>query len=72
MAPPFAAAATLDPTSADAVAARWAALRALPLSEEPLTDEEREAFDEGERFLAAGQRGVPHAELERVRRSLGE
>lgn len=75
MAPPPAAAA-LALTPADAAAERMAALLALPLSDEPLTDEEREAFDEGERFLASGQRGVNPSEIretiERMRHEQGE
>ena len=55
------------------VAECLAALLALPLSEEPLTDEEREAFDEGERFLASGERGHTTAEIEAlIERSRGD
>jgi hypothetical protein len=58
----------------DAVAARWAALQALPLAEEPQTDEERALFDEAQRFVESGQRGIPAAEVTAAleRRARGE
>lgn len=56
---------TLDlaPNDRDA-AERLAALLALPVSDEPLTDDERAAFDEGERLLASGEGGPITAEIE--------
>lgn len=54
--------AVLKP-SQDPKAARWASLLSLPVSDEPLTDEEREAFEEGQRFLASGARGHTTEEL---------
>ncbi len=76
MPPPSAAAALLAPSSSDAPAERLAMLRALPVSDEPLTEEEREAFEEGERFLRSGQRGRSSEEMlariEQMRRDAGE
>lgn len=62
----------LDESPADLVAARWAALRALPLSGEPLSDEERAAFEVGARFLAAGERGLSPAEVHEKRPQRGD
>ena len=74
--PPPPAAALLVPPSSDAAAERLAMLRALPVSDEPLTEEEREAFDEGERFLRSGQRGRSSEEMlariDQMRRDAGE
>lgn len=51
-------------------------LLALPVSDEPLTDEEREALEEGERFLRSGQRGRSSEEMltriDQMRRDAGE
>lgn len=62
--------------SQDPKAARWASLLALPVSDQPLTDEEREAFDEGQRFLASGGRGHTTEEMlarvEQMQRDAGE
>ena len=66
----------LDPAPTPVAAERLAALLSLPLSDEPLTDEEREAFEQGERFLASGQRGHTTEEIqaliEQMRRDAAE
>ena len=43
------------------------AMRSAPVDDEPLTDEDREAIQEGRREIAAGH-GIPN---ERIRRKLG-
>lgn len=60
---PASAVAHQDEPASDAAAARLAMLRALPVCDEPLTDEEREAFEEGERFLRSGQHGHTTEEI---------
>ena len=76
MPPSPAAAAPIVASSSDAAAERLAMLLALPVSDEPLTDEEREALEEGERFLRSGQRGRSSEEMltriDQMRRDAGE
>lgn len=43
------------------------AMRAAPIDDEPLTDEDLQAIEEGDREIAAG-RGIPH---DRIRRKHG-
>lgn len=43
------------------------AMRAAPIDDEPLTDEDRAAIEEGRREIAAG-RGIPN---DRIRRKFG-
>lgn len=61
----------IAPTTA---AERRAAILALPLRPEPLTDEEEAIFREIEAEVASGERVIPHAELpaalERMERAL--
>ncbi len=44
-------------------AERWAALRALPVRTEAFTPEEEAAFEEAERFMAAGEQGKSTDEI---------
>ncbi len=57
------AALKVDPAQTPEVAARLGSLMALPLSDEPLTAEEEAIFEEGERFLASGQRAHTTEEI---------
>ena len=69
------AARKIEPTPSPA-AQRLAALRALPLREEPETEEEAAMFEEAEAFVRAGHRGHDPAEmqqlLDQMRRDQGE
>ena len=38
------------------------AMRSAPIDDEPVTDEDRKAIEEGDRDIAAG-RGIPHEEV---------
>jgi hypothetical protein len=61
------AALKLDvPADDPAVAARWAELLALPLREEPESDEERVIFERAEAHVRAGRRGRSAEEIHRV------
>ncbi|MEZ4297259.1 MAG: hypothetical protein R3B70_20010 [Polyangiaceae bacterium] len=50
------------PASLEA-ANRRAVLLALPVSDEPMTDEEEALFEKLESFVRSGQRGLPHADV---------
>lgn len=70
------AALKLHPTLDQKVLERRAMLVALPLRDEPESEEERAMFEEAERAIAAGDHGIPDGEaremLEQMRRTAAE